>query len=69
MSAFVVGDVVTLKSGGERMTVTEIVGDTITTSWIPKNGTLQFQHFSPDVLIKVVKIPPHLMNEILDLLV
>lgn len=47
---FCVGDVVTLKVGGSRMTVTAVCGDTVLCQWFDEQGELRQEAFAPEAL-------------------
>lgn len=52
---FELGDVVTLKSGGQRMTVEEVDGDDISCVWFD-GATKKIDQFTPITLKKVPTI-------------
>ncbi|MGN6667168.1 MAG: YodC family protein [Trinickia sp.] len=47
---FCIGDVVTLKIGGSRMTVTAVTGDTVLCQWFDEHGELRQDTFARDAL-------------------
>ncbi|WP_206956410.1 YodC family protein [Trinickia acidisoli] len=47
---FCVGDVVTLKAGGSRMTVTALCGDTVLCQWFDEHGELRQEMFAREAL-------------------
>ena len=47
---FCVGDVVTLKAGGSRMTVTAVCGDTVLCQWFDEHGEFRQETFAREVL-------------------
>jgi uncharacterized protein YodC (DUF2158 family) len=49
MAGFAVGDIVVLKSGGPKMTVTGIIGKELLTQWF-SGSNFQNGHFPPDSL-------------------
>ena len=48
---FVVGDVVTLKSGGPKMTVVEISGQSLSVQYFTKGEVLKTAEFTPNMLL------------------
>jgi uncharacterized protein YodC (DUF2158 family) len=48
--AFKVGDIVRLKSGGPKMTVTKVVGDRIHCEWFNDDNKVDFKVFPPEAL-------------------
>ncbi|MGN6651614.1 YodC family protein [Trinickia sp.] len=60
---FCVGDVVTLKVGGSRMTVTGLCGDTVLCQWFDEHGELRQDTFLPESLGREPRsIPPGLVH-------
>ena len=47
---FCIGDVVTLKTGGSRMTVTAVRGDTVLCQWFDEHGEFRQDTFARDQL-------------------
>ena len=47
---FCVGDVVTLRVGGARMTVTAVCGETVFCQWFDEHGELRQDIFAADTL-------------------
>lgn len=60
---FCVGDVVTLKVGGSRMTVTALCGDTVLCQWFDDQGEFRQESFPPEALGREPRsIPPGLVH-------
>lgn len=50
LEQFCIGDVVTLKAGGCRMTVTAVTGDTVLCQWFDEQGELRQDTFAREAL-------------------
>jgi uncharacterized protein YodC (DUF2158 family) len=60
---YCVGDVVTLKVGGSRMTVTAVYGDTVLCQWFDEQGEFRQEQFPPEALGREPRsIPPGLVH-------
>ena len=60
---FCVGDVVTLKAGGSRMTVTAVSNDAVLCQWFDEHGEFRQETFVGDVLGREPRsIPPGLVH-------
>lgn len=49
---YCVGDVVTLKVGGSRMTVTALCCDTVLCQWFDEQGEFRQESFAPEALAR-----------------
>ncbi|HTH75719.1 MAG TPA: YodC family protein [Trinickia sp.] len=60
---FCVGDVVTLKAGGSRMTVTALVTDGVLCQWFDEQGEFRQENFDREALGREPRsIPPGLVH-------